>query len=252
PVGATTAGVGPAEAWPETLPGPLATKPLLAGIAQKSPAAAFEIAMRYAEGRGVPADLAAAAPWFQRAADLGLAPAQFRLGSLYEKGQGVKKDLAEARRWYQAAADRGNANAMHNIAVLYAEGIDGRPDFAMAAQWFTRAARHGVADSQYNLAILYARGIGIEQNLAEAYKWFAVAAQRGDKDAAKKRDDLAQRMDQQTLTAARLAAQSFVPLTPPEDAVTVPPPPGGWEDATAGQGRPKPKGRIPMEQAARL
>jgi len=165
----------------------------------------------------------------------------------------VKKDLAEARRWYQAAADRGNANAMHNIAVLYAEGIDGKPDFAAAAQWFQRAARHGVADSQYNLAILHARGIGVEQNLAEAYKWFAIAAQRGDKDAVRKRDDIAQRLDQQSLTAARLAAQSFVPLVAPEEAVTVAPPPGGWEDAVVGPGsRPKPKTRVPFEQAARL
>lgn len=249
---ASTPSFGVADAWPETLPPGLATKPLLAGVAAKSPAAAYEIAMRYAEGRGVPADLAAAVPWFLRAAELGLAPAQFRLGSLYEKGQGVKKDIGEARRWYQAAADRGNANAMHNIAVLYAEGFDGKPDFATAAQWFIKAARYGVADSQYNLAILYVRGIGLEQNLAEAYKWFAIAAQKGDKDAAKKRDDLAQRLDQQSLTAARLAAQTFVPLVAPEEAVTVPPPPGGWEDATAGQGRPKPKSRIPMEQAARL
>lgn len=241
------------EAWPDSLPAALATKPLAAGVAARNPAAAYEIAMRYAEGRGVAADLAAALPWFLRAAEAGLAPAQFRLGSLYEKGHGVKKDLAEARRWYQAAADRGNANAMHNIAVLYAEGIDGKPDFAAAAQWFQRAARHGVADSQYNLAILHARGIGVEQNLAEAYKWFAIAAQRGDKDAVRKRDDIAQRLDQQSLTAARLAAQSFVPLVAPEEAVTVVPPPGGWEDAVVGPGsRPKPKTRVPFEQAARL
>ncbi|MDC7784887.1 localization factor PodJL [Rhodoplanes tepidamans] len=252
PAASSAAAPGAGESWPETLPAALATRPLIAGVAARNPAAAYEIAMRYAEGRGVPADLAAALPWFQRAADAGLAPAQFRLGSLYEKGNGVKKDLVEARRWYLAAAERGNANAMHNIAVLYAEGIDGKPDFATAVQWFTRAARHGVADSQYNLAVLHARGIGTEQNLAEAYKWFAIAAQKGDKDAARKRDDLARQLDQQSLTAARLAAQSFVPLAPPEEAVTVPPPPGGWEDAASGQGRPKPKSRIPLEQAARL
>lgn len=252
PAASSAAAPGAGESWPETLPAALATRPLTAGVAARNPAAAYEIAMRYAEGRGVPADLAAALPWFQRAADAGLAPAQFRLGSLYEKGNGVKKDLPEARRWYLAAAERGNANAMHNIAVLYAEGIDGKPDFATAVQWFTRAARHGVADSQYNLAVLHARGIGTEQNLAEAYKWFAIAAQKGDKDAARKRDDLARQLDQQSLTAARLAAQSFVPLAPPEEAVTVPPPPGGWEDAASGQGRPKPKSRIPLEQAARL
>ena len=87
--------------------------------------------------------------------------------------------------------------------MLYAEGIDGKPDYQTAAKWFRKAADYGVADSQYNLGILYARGIGVEQNLAEAYKWFALAAREGDTDAAKKRDDVAARLDQQSLTAAQ-------------------------------------------------
>ena len=83
------------------------------------------------------------------------------------------------------------------------KGIDGKPDYRAAAQWFRKAADRGVADSQYNLGILYARGIGVDQNLAESYKWFALAAQQGDQDAAKKRDDVAARLDQQSLVAAQ-------------------------------------------------
>ncbi len=56
-------------------------------------AAAYEVAVRFAEGRGVPVNLEEAAHWFERAASKGLAPAQFRYASLLEKGQGVKKDL---------------------------------------------------------------------------------------------------------------------------------------------------------------
>ncbi|EJW12310.1 hypothetical protein A33M_2220 [Rhodovulum sp. PH10] len=240
-----------AEPWPDALPQGISSRALAAGVVARDPAAAFEIGMRYAEGRGVPVDLPAAASWFGRAAAQGLAPAAFRLGSLYEKGRGVKKDLSEARRLYLAAAERGNANAMHNIAVLYAEGIDGRPDFAKAAEWFVKAARYGVADSQFNLAILYARGIGVQANLAEAYKWFAIAAQNGDRDAGRKRDEVGAKLDQQSLTAARLAAQTFVAMSPPEGAMTVKPPPGGWEDATAGEGKTKPR-RAPHAQSARL
>ncbi|MGB8754050.1 MAG: hypothetical protein WCD26_00340, partial [Pseudolabrys sp.] len=50
------------------------------------PAAAYEIAMRFVEGRGVPANLEEAARWFERAANKGLAPAQFRYASMLEKG----------------------------------------------------------------------------------------------------------------------------------------------------------------------
>ena len=70
-------------------------------------AAAYEVAVRFAEGRGVPANIEEAARWFDNAAREGIAPAQFRLGSLYEKGNGVKKDLGQARRLYAAAAAQG-------------------------------------------------------------------------------------------------------------------------------------------------
>ena len=216
----------------DKLPAAIAGPALRAAAAAGNPAAEYEIGVRYSEGRGVAADLELAALWFESAADHGLAPAQYRLGSLYEKGQGVKKDLNKARSLYLQAADKGNAKAIHNLAVLYAEGIDGKPDYGIASQWFRKAATRGVADSQYNLGILYARGIGVDQNLAESYKWFALAAQQGDQDAAKKRDDVAGRLDQQSLVAARLAVQTFAPDTPPDEAVNVKAPGGGWDKAT--------------------
>ncbi|MEJ2625008.1 MAG: hypothetical protein P8Z80_10825 [Pseudolabrys sp.] len=192
-------------------------------------AAAYEVATRFAEGRGVPANLAAAARWYQRAANKGLAPAEFRLASLFEKGQGVKKDLARARTLYFAAARQGHAKAMHNLAVLYAEGVNGKPDYTTAVQWFRDAAGHGVPDSQYNLGVLYARGIGVEKNLSESYKWFALAAKHGDKEAAKRRDEVASHLDKNALAAARQAVAAFVPKPQPQQATTVPAPPGGWD-----------------------
>jgi localization factor PodJL len=171
--------------------------------------------------------------WLERAANQGLAPAQYRLGSLYEKGQGVKKDLEKARTLYLAAADKGNAKAVHNLAVLYAEGIDGKPDYRTAAQWFRKAAERGVADSQYNLGILYARGIGVDQNLAESYKWFSLAAAQGDQDSAKKRDDVSSRLDQQSLVAARLAVQTWAAEPAPDEAMNVKAPANGWDNAPA-------------------
>lgn len=228
---------------PASIGGPV----LRSAAASEDPAAEFEVARRYSEGRGVPQSFENAARWFERAADHGLAPAQFRLGCLYEKGQGIRKDLDAARRFYLAAADRGHAKAMHNLAVLYAEGIDGKPDYKTAAQWFRRAADHGVSDSQFNLGILYARGIGVEQNLPESYKWFSLAAQQGDQDAAKKRDEVAARLDPQALVAARLAAQTFTVDPQPEDAVRVAAPPGGWDQPL----RARPKAAIPRRVGAR-
>jgi localization factor PodJL len=216
---------------------------LRAAAAAGDRSAEYEIAMRYAEGRDVARNMAEAVRWLERAANMGFVPAQFRLASLYEKGDGVKKNIVTARKLYVTAAEKGHAKAMHNLAVLYAEGFDGKPDYASAAQWFRRAAAYGVADSQFNLAILYARGIGIEQNLVESYKWFALAANTGDQDAARKRDEVAGRLDPQTLMAARLAAQTFTAQREPEEATNIKSPPGGWDRATAAAQPAKPRHR---------
>jgi localization factor PodJL len=205
---------------------------LRTAAAKGDAAAQFEIAMRYVEGRGVTQNLTEAAEWFERAAKQGLIPAQFRLGGLYEKGLGVKKNAETARRYYTAAGEAGHAKALHNLAVLYAEGIDGKPDYPTAALWFRKAAVYGVSDSQYNLAILYARGIGVEQNLAEAYRWFALAARSGDQESAKKRDDVAARLDAQSLQMAKQAVDAFTVEPQPEAATQVKSPAGGW-DASA-------------------
>jgi localization factor PodJL len=210
------------------------------------PLAAYEMGTRHLEGRGVAVSAAEAAKWYQRAADAGVVPAQYRLGSLYEKGTGVLRDFERARRLYERAGEAGNAKAMHNLAVMFAQGqASPRPDYKTAAQWFRRAAEHGVADSQYNLGILYARGLGVDQSLAESYKWFALAAAGGDQDAGKKRDEVAARLDPQTLVAARLAVQTFAPKTEPDAAVRIAAP-AEWADppaqaAPAQPARPAPR-----------
>jgi localization factor PodJL len=222
---------------PAAIGGPTLRLAALAG----DPLAAYEVGVRFSEGRVVPANNEEAARWFDIAAKKGVVPAQFRLATLYEKGLGVKKDLVAARDLYRAAADKGHGKAMHNLAVLYAEGADGKPDYNTAAVWFRKAADHGITDSQYNLAILYARGVGVEQNLAEAYKWFFLAAKEGDQDAAQKRDQIASRLDPQALAAARAAADSWTALPQPADAVTVK---GNWDaPPAAAPAAPKPKPR---------
>jgi localization factor PodJL len=120
---------------------------------------------------------------------------------------------------------------MHNLAVLYAEGIEGKPDYGVAVKWFQQAAQRGVADSQYNLGVLAARGLGTDKNFSESYKWFALAAASGDTESAKKRDEVASRLDPQALAAAQQAVKNFVPTPQPAEATAVPKPQGGWDDA---------------------
>jgi localization factor PodJL len=221
--------IPPTEKLPDAIGGPV----LRAAALKADPAAAYEIGVRYTEGKGVAVNLDEALKWYDRSAQAGMVPAVFRLGTFYEKGMSVKKDADVARRYYLQAAERGNAKAMHNLAVLDADGGGKGANYKSASEWFRKAADRGVADSQFNLGILYARGIGVEQNLAESYKWFSLAAAQGDTDSVHKRDDIAKRLDAQSLAAAKLAIQTFTPEPQPEDAINVATPPGGWDSAPA-------------------
>ncbi|KQV42020.1 peptidoglycan-binding protein [Rhizobium sp. Root73] len=205
----------PAEIKPEAL----------AEAARKGdPLALFEVGAVYTEGRGIKADLAQAAKWYQRAADAGVTPAEYRLASLYEKGTGVSRDLTKARTLYQQAAEKGNASAMHNLAVMLASGGGAAPDFAGAGKWFGMAADRGIRDSQFNLAILYARGNGVSQDLEESYKWFSIAARDGDADAGQKRDEVGKALkpDQLKSAKAKFDAWKQTPLDAKANSVDVP------------------------------
>ena len=191
-----------------------------------SPAAEYDLAQRLFDGRGLDQNQAAAASWFDRAASAGFAPAAFRLGAFYQKGVGVQRDPAAAKRWYTAAARAGNARAAHNLGVMEAEPADEKADYAEAARLVRKAGQMGVRDSQYNLAVLYARGLGVERDLGQAWLWFSLAAAQGDPEAARKRDEVAAKMDPAGLAAAADLLSRFKAVAPDPAANDAAPTPG--------------------------
>ncbi len=195
----------------ELPPAPIGPLSLRLAAAKGDPSAQFEIAVRFAEGKGVKQDFEQAATWYQRAATQGLAVAQYRLATLYERGLGIKGDPARARVWYARAAAQGNVKAMHNLAVLSAGRGASTPDYPAAAQWFGEAAERGLADSQYNLGVLHESGLGVPKDFATAYKWYALAAQAGDKEAVRRRDLLKPRLDSVSLQAAEQKLEGWRP-----------------------------------------
>ncbi|CAN7609715.1 peptidoglycan-binding protein [Neorhizobium sp. LjRoot104] len=247
PAAANTFAAAPRAAAPAAIVVPVGIEPksLADAAAAGDPNALFEIGARFTDGKGVKSDLSEAANWYKLAADRGLAPAQYRLANLFEKGTGVSRDLSKAMTYYKQAADAGNASAMHNLAVLYASGAAGQPDYAAAVSWFGKAADFGIADSQFNLAILLARGNGVKQDLEESYKWFAVAAKEGDKDAAQKRDEVANAMRKEQLESARAKVERWkvTPLDPKANSVNLP---DEWAS-----GKPLTTASVDMEKAIR-
>ncbi|RVD63459.1 peptidoglycan-binding protein [Mesorhizobium sp. M7A.F.Ca.ET.027.03.2.1] len=232
----TTGAVPPADASPAMttkfdIPADAGPAALRDAAASGDAKALFEIGSRYAESRGVKEDMAAAAKWYEKSAELGFAPAEYRIGNFYEKGIGVARDIKKAKTWYQLSAAQGNASGMHNLAVLFAMAADGVTDNESAAHWFQAAADVGVKDSQFNLGILAAKGVGMKQNLEESYKWFALVAKTGDKDAAAKRDEIANALRPEQLERARAATELWKakPLDAAANSADIP---ESWQDGT--------------------
>ncbi|MGE0595969.1 MAG: hypothetical protein AB7P07_06375 [Hyphomonadaceae bacterium] len=169
--------------------------------------AQYELGLqRIAAGRG-----AEGVTMLRRAADRGLAMAQYRLAKLYERGEGVETDLVQARQWTERAAAAGNRRAMHDLGVYFARGEGAPLDEAAAFRWFRQAAELGVADSQYNLGVLYQQGRGVNASPAEAMFWFLVAARSGDEDAATRAQSLQAQLQPIQVEQARSRAQAFRP-----------------------------------------
>jgi TPR repeat protein len=94
-------------------------------------------------------DLPAALECFRKAAELGHAGAQNSLGLMLGAGQGTSKDPEQARSWFMRAANQGLASAQFNLAArchranmrgLTEDASEGR---IQALMWFQLAANQG-------------------------------------------------------------------------------------------------------------
>lgn len=89
--------------------------PRVAGLeaaAQDQPAAAYDLALRFYRGDGVPQDSYRSLQWMRKAAEGGEMHAQTALGQLYFTGlQEMGPDLREADHWLSIAASRGDPEA---------------------------------------------------------------------------------------------------------------------------------------------
>ena len=137
------------------------------------PAAQFNLAYLYGEGRGVPQDRGQALAWYRKAAEQGHTGAQTNLGTAYEAGQGVERDFAQAAAWYRKAADHGNAVAQYNLGNLYGSGRGVPQDYGQAMAWYRKAAAQDHALAGASLGQAYDAGRGVPQDPAQAANWFA-------------------------------------------------------------------------------
>jgi TPR repeat protein len=131
----------------------------------------------------LPGSLLAASPdlnSLRSQAELGDAQAQLALGTAYEQGQGVTRDLEQALRWYQRAAEQGLAEAQYQLAYLLAEA---EISPVAAAEWMAKAAAQGMVEAQYLMGVIHAEGLGVAQDTRQARRWLEKAINAGHAEA---------------------------------------------------------------------
>ena len=80
----------------------------------------------------------------------------------------------------------------------------------------------------------------------KSYKWFALAAAQGDKDAGRKRDELATQLDAQTLASIQQALKTYTAQAQPAEAITIPEPSGGWDRTPPTAEKPRAGAPLPI------
>jgi hypothetical protein len=137
------------------------------------------MAWRYRTGRGVPQDFAQAAGWFERAANKGLAPAQYDLAVLHFYGLGVPADPAKARPLLEAAVQQNYVPAMTLLGMCQEAE---EPGSAAAITLWEQAAAAGDpwAESLLGSARLAQRDQGNgKENLILGLYWLESARRHG-------------------------------------------------------------------------
>jgi hypothetical protein len=127
-------------------------------------------------GQECPRDKLERIACIRRAAEQGLAEAQYHLGRLFEKGDGIEQNNTRAAHWYLQAAEQGNALAQNSIAELCYEGHGVEQDYNVALKWYEAAADQGVASAAYNAGYIYFEGLHVKRDRSKGLALFEVSA----------------------------------------------------------------------------
>ncbi|MDR0804644.1 MAG: sel1 repeat family protein [Oscillospiraceae bacterium] len=104
-------------------------------------------------------DFATGLECFKQAADLGITPAMLGVGNIYHRGFGIKRDPVAAAEWYGKAGDAGLAAGYFNLGIMYLfEKGEDKPfprSDEKASEYFKKAEELGDQNAAVRLAELY-------------------------------------------------------------------------------------------------
>ena len=132
----------------------------------------------YRTGIGVAMNLDSTIFWYEQAAKLGDAEAEFMLGTTYLLDL---KDYNKSFYWHNRASSKGNMFSKADLALQYFEGLGVAQDYKKAEYLLRECAEYGIPHSMYNLGKLYS---GENKNSVDTtLKYYNMAAAIGHTEA---------------------------------------------------------------------
>jgi len=186
-----------------------AFKGFLEAAGKRHPAAAYETARAYLDGRGVKVDQDKGIAWMRRATAYGEARAQFYMGQAYNTGEIVEQDETKAAALFTEAAVQGHAEAQYALGETYSAGRGVPKNPPWAARWYGKAAHQGLREAQYAYGLVHARGLGLSIDRTKGYRWLLLAARAGHERAEVVRRALQTKMAQEMVDLAETWAARF-------------------------------------------
>ncbi|MEG3638721.1 tetratricopeptide repeat protein [Magnetococcus sp. PR-3] len=136
--------------------------------------AQFKLGTAYMHGTGSLIDLDKAVFWLKKAAQQDMAQAYLHLGSIqFQRTQKQQQALPYLRK----AADLGLAQAQYLFGVLYQTGKIGQKNPEQAFQWFKKAALQAHPKAALQVATAYRKGQGTPKDMTAALAWMEIASQ---------------------------------------------------------------------------
>ncbi|MFN6414704.1 MAG: hypothetical protein ACK4V2_02905 [Pseudomonadota bacterium] len=151
--------------------------------------AQLNLGLMHAKGIGTPEDLTESTACFRRAAEAGIARAQYNMGIACDQGKGILKNTRESLCWYEKARDQGYIPAIQQLRTMYAHAINVERDLNEVTRLLHLEAEHGDISSQCALGSLYCTGnestygLSVPIDREKALYWYQRAAEQGDASA---------------------------------------------------------------------
>lgn len=187
--------------------------PSLSALGEKDDIASqVALADAYFKGTLVPRDEQKAYYWYQKAANLGSARAQFYMAYFSKTGKFFEQNYPAAFGWYLKSAEQGYVDAQYFVGYYYEKGRGIKQDFKRSFYWYARAANQGDGVSQYRLGYDYYKGVGTPKDIMKSYFWTLLAVKNDIGGALSLKQQIEKSLSPDDIQVAEQQANTWKPV----------------------------------------